>query len=111
MSLRQFILAVIGMSLRQVILAVTVGVLLAVLVLWLVFGIRLSIGTVVEQADNLEATAGAATYQDCHGHCKLPHEQHGGDGGRRSPTPTNWDVIDVWPCCDPWLQQTNLWRR
>jgi len=31
MSLRQFILAVIGMSLRQVILAVIVGVLLAVL--------------------------------------------------------------------------------
>ena len=35
MSLKQFILAVIGMSLRQVILAVIVGVLLAVLVLWL----------------------------------------------------------------------------
>ena len=35
MSLRHFILAVIGMSLRQVILAVIVGVLLAVLVLWL----------------------------------------------------------------------------
>ena len=35
MSLKQFIVAIIGMSLRQVILAVTVGVLLAVLVLWL----------------------------------------------------------------------------
>ena len=35
MSLRQFILAVIGMSPRQMILAVVVGVLLAVLVLWL----------------------------------------------------------------------------
>src|SRR5215469_2663040 len=40
----------------------------------MVFGIRLSIGTVGEQADNLEATAGA--YQDCHKHRKLPHEQH-----------------------------------
>src|SRR5262245_13104433 len=40
----------------------------------MVFGIRLSIGTVGEQADNLEATARA--YQDCHEHCKLPHEQH-----------------------------------
>jgi hypothetical protein len=36
MSLKQFILAVIGMSLRQVILAVIVGVVLAALVLWLV---------------------------------------------------------------------------
>ena len=35
MSLRQIILAVIGMSPRQMILAVIVGVLLAVLVLWL----------------------------------------------------------------------------
>ena len=35
MSLKQFILAVIGMSPRQVILAVIVGLLLAVLVLWL----------------------------------------------------------------------------
>jgi len=35
MSLRQIILAVIGMSPRQMILAVVVGVLLAVLVLWL----------------------------------------------------------------------------
>jgi len=37
----------------------------------MVFGIRLSIGTVGEQADNLEATARAAAYQDCHGHCGL----------------------------------------
>ena len=37
----------------------------------MVFGIRLSIGTIGEQTDNL-----AAAYQDCHGHCKLPHEQH-----------------------------------
>src|SRR5262249_25540008 len=42
----------------------------------IVFGIRLSIGTVGEQADKLEATARAAAYQDCHGHCKLPPEQH-----------------------------------
>src|SRR5262249_23279347 len=35
----------------------------------IVFGIRLSIGTVGEQADNLEATRRAAAYQDCHGHC------------------------------------------
>jgi len=35
MGLRQFILAVIGMSLRQVILAVIVGVLLAAVLLWL----------------------------------------------------------------------------
>jgi hypothetical protein len=40
----------------------------------MVFGIRLSIGTVGEQADNLEATARA--YQDRHEHCKLSHEQH-----------------------------------
>src|SRR5262245_48852554 len=38
----------------------------------MVFGIRLSIGTVGEQADNLEATARAVAYQDCHEHCKLP---------------------------------------
>jgi len=38
----------------------------------IVFGIRLSIATIGEQADNLEATARAAAYQDCHGHCKLP---------------------------------------
>src|SRR6516165_4237911 len=31
----------------------------------MVLGIRLSIGTVGEQADNL-----AAAYQDCHGHCQ-----------------------------------------
>jgi hypothetical protein len=45
----------------------------------IVFGIRLSIGTVGEQADNLEATARAAAYQDCHVchvHCKLSHDQH-----------------------------------
>jgi alkylhydroperoxidase/carboxymuconolactone decarboxylase family protein YurZ len=34
----------------------------------MVFGIRLSIGMVGEQADNL-----VAAYQDCHGHCKLPN--------------------------------------
>src|SRR5215472_18856388 len=38
----------------------------------MVFGIRLSIATIFEQADNLEATARAAAYQDCHAHCKLP---------------------------------------
>ena len=35
MSPRQFILAVIGMSLRQVILAFIVGLVLAALILWL----------------------------------------------------------------------------
>jgi hypothetical protein len=34
----------------------------------IVFGKRLSIGTVGEQADNLEATRRAAAYQDCHRH-------------------------------------------
>src|SRR5215471_3908976 len=38
----------------------------------MVFGIRLSIATIGEQAYNLEATARAAAYQDCHAHCKLP---------------------------------------
>jgi hypothetical protein len=34
----------------------------------IILGKRLSIGTVGEQADNLEATRRAAAYQDCHGH-------------------------------------------
>jgi hypothetical protein len=29
----------------------------------------MSVGTVGEQADNLEATRRAAAYQHCHGHC------------------------------------------
>src|SRR5262249_31747973 len=39
----------------------------------MVFGIRLSIGTVGEQADNLEVTDRAAAYQDCHGHLWAPY--------------------------------------
>jgi hypothetical protein len=39
----------------------------------MVLGIRLSIGTVGEQADNLEATGRAAAYQDCHGHLWAPY--------------------------------------
>src|SRR5215467_12491173 len=55
----------------------------------MVFGIRLSIGTVGEQADNLGATARAVAYQDCHEHfANYPHEQHARFSNRPSGSST-----------------------